>query len=269
MTYDAKETSRHEASPVELYRFTHGSTIYLYTSSDEQQTDGSEVYDPTVISRSEINQSQEDNAGNIEVSVPRDNAVAALFIPYMPSTPVGLRILRQHRLDIDEEFIVAFVGKVLSCRFESDPSAAVLTCGPISEVFRRTVPGVIYQPQCNHALYSPGCGIDKLAFKVTGTVSAISGDTVTSTAFGAFANGWFNNGWLQKGNDVRWVIDHVGNVVTLMNPFQNLAVSDSVDAYPGCNRDEATCLSKFNNLANHFGFSRIPTKNPFNTSVEY
>jgi uncharacterized phage protein (TIGR02218 family) len=270
VTYDAKETSRHEGSPVELYRFTRGSTIYLYTSADTEQTDGSEVYTPTVISRNEIRQSQEDHSGNIEVRVPRDNAVAALFIAYVPSSSVGLTIRRYHRLDDDEEWIIAFIGEVLSTKYDAEASEWVLTCGPVSEAFRRTIPIYLYQPQCNNALYSDACGVSKEAFKVTGTVSAIDGDTITSTAFGAFADGYFNAGYVQHGEDTRFIIDHVGNVLTLMNPFTDLDVSDSVDAYPGCDRTEAACGPlKFNNLENHLGFSRIPLKNPFDTSVEY
>ena len=272
MTFDAKETSRHEGSPVELYRWTQGSTVWLNTSADTEQTDGSEIYEPTVISRNEIRQSQEDHSGNIEVRVPRDHPVAALFIPYVPTTPVGLRILRQHRLDIDEEFVVGFVGKVLSAKYDSEESQWMLTCAPVSEAFRRTIPIVLYQPQCNLALYSDACGVDKLAFKVTATVTAIDGFTITSATFAGFADGYFNNGWAQRQsdpNDIRWVVDHAGNVLTLMNPFSDLSVSDSVEVFPGCQRTEADCHNKFANLPNHLGFSRIPTKNPFETSVEY
>lgn len=270
MTYDAHETSRHEGSPVELYRWTQGSTVWLNTSADTEQTDGSEIYTPTVISRNEIRQSQEDSAGNIEIRVPRDHPVAALFIAYVPSTTVGLTIRRYHRLDDDEEWIIAFVGEVLSTKYDSEASEWVLTCGPVTEAFRRTIPIYLYQPQCNNALYSDACGVNEEAFKVTGTVSAISGDTITSTAFGAHADGHFNAGYVQHGDEIQFVNNHVGNVLTLVRPFLSLSVSESVDAYPGCDRTEAACgPAKFNNLANHMGFSRIPIKNPFDTSVEY
>jgi uncharacterized phage protein (TIGR02218 family) len=269
MTYNAKETSRHEGSPVELYRFAHEATVWNWTSADTEQTDGSEVYTPIAISRNEIHQSQEDHAGNIEIRVPRDNAVAALFIAYVPSSSVGLTIRRYHRLDDDEEWIIAFVGEVLSTKYDAESSEWVLTCGPATEVFRRTIPIALYQPQCNYAVYSEACGANKESKKVTGTVSAISGFTITSTAFGAHPDGYFNSGFVQFGNETRFINDHAGNVLTLMNPFTDLEVSDSVDAYPGCMRTEADCDDKHDNLANHLGFPRIPLKNPFDTSVEY
>lgn len=273
MTYDVAETSQHEGSPVEGYDFAYGATHFRWTSSDVAQEFESETYVPAVISRSEISQSQEDHAGNIEITVPRDNELAALFIPYIPSTPIGITIHRRHRLDGDEESVVAFVGKVLSVRFESNPSTAVITCGPISEVFRRVIPIVLYQPQCNYAVFSPGCTLNAEDFKVTATVTLVSGENVSSDEFvsTSFEDGHFNNGWMQKQSDPadkRWIVNHIGDTVTLMNPFTDLAVTDVVEVFPGCQRTEAACLA-YGNLDNHLGFARIPRRNPFESSVEF
>lgn len=274
MTYDATEKSRHEGSPVEMYRWAHGSTIYRDTSAAAAQTHLAQTYEPAAIIRSEINQSQEDHAGNIEVAVPRDHAVAALFIPYIPTVPIALTIYRRHRLDGALETVVAFIGKVLSCRYRSEDSKWVLTCGPISEALRKTIPAVLYQPQCNRALYSPGCGVDKEAHKVTATVTDVDGFDVSADEFESTANpdGWFNNGFARKisdPNDIRWIIDHVGDTITLMNPFTSLNINDVLEVFPGCARTEDHCHNKFSNLPNHLGFPRIPTKNPFDSSIEY
>jgi len=274
MTYDATETSRHEGSPVELYEFSQGSTLWQWTSAAVEQISGSSIYEPIFISRNEINQSQEDHAGNIEVLVPRDNAIAALFVPYVPTVPIGLTIRRRHRLDGDDETVIAFVGTVLSARYLSGESRWALTCGPISEAFRRTIPLALYQKQCNKALYSPECGANQETFKRTATVTGVDGFDVTSDDFISTENpdGWFNNGWAQKlqdPNDRRWIINHVGDRITLMNPFTSLDVNDVLEVFPGCQRTEEVCRVKFDRLPEHLGFPRIPEKNPFNSSIEY
>jgi hypothetical protein len=42
-----------------------------------------------------------------------------------------------------------------------------------------------------------------------------------------------------------------------------LSVGDAVTIYPGCDGSYATCLNKFANLKNFFGFPFMPNKNPF------
>jgi len=95
-------------------------------------------------------------------------------------------------------------------------------------------------------------------------VTSIDGADLVSNDFDAFADGWFNGGWVERANgDRRFVVSHVGDRVTLMSPFlSDLAVLDTVDAYPGCQGTEAVCTSKFNNLPNHLGFARVPGRNP-------
>jgi uncharacterized phage protein (TIGR02218 family) len=264
MTYAARETSKYSGQPIELYRFAQGVNLWLYTSGDVTYTKASEIYVPEVISRNEIDQNNEDGAGSIEITVPRDNAVAALWISYLPVTPVGVTIYRLHRGD--SEIVTTFVGKVATVRFED--SEATITAMPISEALRRQIPAELYQRPCNHALYSAGCGVNKTAFRVTGTISSVSGATIKSPAFATKPDGWFTTGFVERSDgDIRFVMSHVGDTITLMNPFPSLAAGESMNAYAGCDRTEAMCTSKFSNLPNHLGYARIPTKSPFNGSI--
>ena len=58
------------------------------------------------------------------------------------------------------------------------------------------------------------------------------------------------------------------NTITLMNPFSSsLAPGEVVNAYPGCQRSEAICVSKYDNILNHMGWARIPTRNPFSGRI--
>lgn len=260
MSYDAQETSQRAGAPLELYRFAYGDNRYFYTSADEEQTYLGDLYTPEVLTRTEISQSGESEQGSVEVTIPRTNPVAQLFISYPPEPPLGVTVYRKHRSD--PEVVTFFAGTVSSVVFTG--AVAKLTCLPLFESLRRRVPRNTYQVQCNWALYSAQCGVVSANFRVTAQVTVISGDTIQATAFSAQPDGWFNNGWVERANgERRWIVNHVGATLTLMSPFVGLAVNEEVFAFAGCDRTEAVCKTKFNNIANHLGFARVPTKNPF------
>jgi uncharacterized phage protein (TIGR02218 family) len=271
VTYDAQEQSRHGGAPIEHFKFSQGATTWRWTSADVADSiadpSTSHEYSPTYISRGAQDFSQESSSGNLEVRVARDNPIAVLFRAYVPPTPVELTIYRRHRADAER--IIAWVGKVVSVVFEE--ADAVLTCAPISQVFKRLIPILTYQPQCPLALYGVACGVNKDDFKDECTLSDVDGVTLTSADFDAQPDGWFTNGWVERANgERRFVVNHVGAVITVVAPFSaDLAAAEVVDAYAGCDRSEATCAAKFGNLDNHLGFARIPTKNPHGGGAIY
>ena len=265
MAYDTLEQSQRGGAPVELYRFTVGTlNTYTLTSADTDVVFTGETYVAEVVTRGEIAHSAEAASGHVNVELPRTSAVVNHFIAYSPEPPMGLTIYRKHRTD--PESIVLFSGAVASVNFAA--SRVTLLCLPTAEALRRVVPRNRFQQQCNWDLYSGSCGVSKAGFATAAVVSSVSGLTVQATAFSSKANGWFNNGWLENvDGERRWVVSHVGSTITLNAPFIGLLVGDDLIGYAGCDRTEAVCLSKFNNIANHLGFARVPTKNPYNTGV--
>lgn len=264
--YDHFETSRFGivGIPVECYKFVQGATSYRYTSADQTialaQVDvGS--YPPEAITRGELDFSQEDTAQNLTVTVSKSNAVAQLFRAGVPSGKVAAFIYRKHRSDPEEK--VLFVGNVVACEF--DGMQANLTCAPLANIFMRKVPRVVYQSQCNWALYGAGCEVVKASFKTTGTVLSIDGAAISAAAWAGQPDGWFTNGWAEIAatGERRFIVNHVGSTLYLMNAFSSLSVGASIDAYAGCDRTETACDTKFSNLVKHLGFKRIPTRNPY------
>ena len=92
MSYDAKEKSQYGGSPVELYKFVYGSNTSYFTSADKDQSYASHTYLHDVITRGEIDASDEDQQGALEVTLPRANDVAELFVPDLPPRPVTLTV---------------------------------------------------------------------------------------------------------------------------------------------------------------------------------
>lgn len=265
MTFDASEKSTYFGAPLECYRFAMGDQLWLLTSGDRTVVLTSGTYMPSVISRGELDHSQEDGAGVLQVKVPRSSALAGLYVAGLPSRLLSLVLYRAHRGG-EANAVVAFMGTVSALTVEGPE--ATLTCSPVSAAFRRRVPGLQFQSQCNWALYSLGCGLAAADFRDTVTVSTVSGVTVTSAGLALRADGWFRNGWLEgPDGEKSFIVEHVGNTVTLMTVLPSLAAGQTAFAFAGCERTEAVCAGKFNNLANHLGWARIPARNPHDGSI--
>lgn len=269
MTLDAQEKSRYGAKPVELYRFAVGATpVYRWTSADEpivsSADGGSQTYTPQPITRGAIDLSQEDDAGSVDVSVDIANPIAQAMLVEGPASPVSLTVYRLHYGD--GETAPIFGGRVVGAVFEA--GSCVLKCQPLNVSLKQPIPRHTFQSQCNWATYGVGCGLNKASFKDSGTVMTFAGYFVRAAVFATRADGWFTGGWMELADGSRrYIIGHVGTTVTLRSPFPSLAVGQSFDAYAGDDRTEETCLNKFNNLANHLGFKRIPVKNPYSEGM--
>lgn len=263
MSYDARETDAYAGAPVELYRFTCAANTWTYTSADVAQSYLGVTYKPQAITRGEIDASDEDSQGSLEVTLPLTLPVALLFIADLPPAPVTLELFRMHRGDT--EVVSLWSGEISKCDFAG--SVARLTGQPVSRALRQQLPPNSFQAQCNWTLFSPQCGLDRNTYRVAATVTAVSGFDVTATEFASHADGYFTAGWLEDAaGEKHWIVAHVGDTVTLMTPFRSLAASDAVSAYPGCDRTIAAC-KVYGNLQRFLGFPYLPTKNPFVVGV--
>lgn len=125
------------------------------------------------------------------------------------------------------------------------------------------IPRNMYQPSCLHTLYDTGCGLTKASFAAATT--AASGSTKQTLNCGlAQAAGWFDQGTITFTSGAnsgvsRNVKSYTPGVVTLSYPLPSLpSIGDGFTAYPGCDKKQATCSSKFSNLTNFRGFPYVP-----------
>lgn len=259
MSYLAQENSVASGRPVELYRFALGTQRWTYTSGQTAVTYQSETYDPAAIRRSSIEQGNELNRASIEITLPRDNPLAGLFIASPPEGVVSVTVYRQHAGDA--ETIVLWKGRVGVARLSG--SELTLKCEPVATSLKRTGLRARYQLICRHALYSAGCGALKDIFRVDGVVAAVTGATVHVAAAASKPDGYFVAGMLETDGGARMIVGHAGVNVTLVAPMPSLGAGMAVRLYAGCDHSMATCRDRFGNLANYGGFPFIPVKNPF------
>jgi uncharacterized phage protein (TIGR02218 family) len=174
------------------------------------------------------------------------------------------KLLTPDFADTSRGVVNLFTGVV--SEIATTDSRATLHCSSDLVYLDGQFPRNYFLPSCNNALFDSNCGLNKATYAVNGTATA--GNTVKVLTASAltqatdyFALGYviFNTG--ANAGLVRSVKSSVSGALTLLYPLPvACANGDTFTAYPGCDKLEATCLAKFNNLGHHRGFPFVPTQ---------
>lgn len=270
MSVAAKETSAHDAAPIELYVFKVGRQIWRYTAGAEDVTHNTLIYKALTLERGEIAQTGEFGRQNLVIKL---DPKADLIQEYIAQPPAQVMTLVIHRLhEANGPAVTLWQGRVLNVEWK--PGVAELRAEPVYTSLQRTGLRRLYQRNCPHVLYDPACGADRKAYIVRGKVASVTGHTITviearARAAGYFAGGYAEWDWQDNRTERRMITAHSGRSLTLTRVGGGLAPGFSIDLYPGCDRTLATCHSKFTNSSNYGGFPWIPTKNPFGGVAVY
>lgn len=123
------------------------------------------------------------------------------------------------------------------------------------------MPRNLYIAGCIHVLHDSGCGLVKNAFGANGTVEADSNSTLINWSSSSIV---YRQGTITFTSGVNTgvtatVKDATSSALTLAYPLLNAPTTgDTFTVYQGCDHTQATCSSKFNNLANFRGFPFVP-----------
>lgn len=262
MSYNLIETSAGDSEPYELYKFTQGDTNWFFTGSERAITFLGDVYSPTPIKRSAIEQTQEINKSSLKVEMSIYNEYIEQF-KSAPSQMINtLTIFRGHVGDSDTLSI--WFGRHVNTKFSE--SRADLELESIFTSLRRPCLRFRYQRNCPHDLYGEGCGVNKEDFLSLEPISVISGVTLEFEDLAKPDN--YYSGGIAKIEIAgiiyrRFIIQQIGNIVTLDLPFSNISLDMEVGLYAGCDRTTNTCNDKFDNILNFGGQPYYPEKNPF------
>jgi uncharacterized phage protein (TIGR02218 family) len=177
----------------------------------------------------------------------------------------GATLLISHAFMPSPGNVSAGVVKRFGGRFgpiDADRSSAEITVDSWAELLNVQWPFCLYGPGCKLTLFSPGCGLDRASYTFTGTVDAGSTLSALNTiGLSSKADGYFDTGVcsLSGGSVRRAIKTWSGNTAKLATPLYTIPnVGDSISLTAGCDKSEATCLSKFNNKAMFQGEPHIP-----------
>ncbi len=279
MSFDALEISNREGKPVFLYRFVIGTETYNYTSDRVAHTHLSEVYEPLAgLDMSGTGQSQEVNAQRVTVTATKEWLMPRQYVAFVPALQMFLTVFKFHR-DDPADVYTYWQGFVRSAKFDVDAGTAALMCDPITVLFDRLGLRRTFSALCGHVLYDGFCPVPASAFRVDGTLLADpAGFTVEASAWAGQPDGWFKGGFIERvlasgAVDMRYIIDHVGDTLTLLSPFpDDLGAGEELRAYAGCAHTFADCSGKFGAYTDtggaYGGFDKVPKKNIFKTGVK-
>ena len=286
MTYALRERSRTKGRPVALFHFRYGAAVdefYAYTNAEYEHTHNLIDYQPIPIEYSGIESSGSLDKKTLEVRTPLNNEVAELFRVSPPTFPIVLTIRRGHLNDPDNEFLVEWAGRVLSCSREG--SEAVFSCEPVSTSMRRTGLRRHWQYSCPHALYGPQCNANKAA--ATTSVVLVTVDNAAITLPDAWeteerarkAHGGIVEWQGPNGTIYRTIIAVSEDTTTLRlnGPTTGLEAGDTVAVSLGCNHRfeldpafdfvDTDCFTVHDNIQNYGGMPWIPLDNPIGTNT--
>lgn len=248
----------------ELIEFRHKDTVYRYTTSRRKVTVGKVVYHPITIGRSAVVKSESDQR-DLQIEVVIDNPVAQSSIENIPDSSTSCQLMRM----IDGEPHVIWTGSVSGIDYEAnagDSAKATIKAKSLLNSLNRMGLSQSFSYTCNHAVYSPSCGLSFLGNASDITIDSLTdhGVTLQSTDLVGYPSKYFVNGMILFRDTYRMVTqyDPTSGIIKILSPLQGMVAGDKIKAAPGCNRTHEDCL-KFNNTHNYFGFRHIPTVNPF------
>jgi uncharacterized phage protein (TIGR02218 family) len=149
-----------------------------------------------------------------------------------------------------------------------DRYGAEITVNSDLELLDVMVPRNVYQAGCLNTLFDSACGLSQASNTVTGT--AATALDATGTLFGTVmsqANHFFDLGvvtfttGLNAGISRTVKAYYYGTLcgMTVVQPWPfAVAVGDAFAVYPGCDKTQPTCTSKFSNLVHFRGMPYIP-----------
>ena len=263
MAYKLNELSRYLSRPDEFYQFhIIGGATYRYTPMRLPVFYQGFEFTPKAIRRGDFT-FKKDFSGedSMDIQVQADLDILSNFKIIVPRRTMMITIFRRHRGDDDLDVVSIFTGRVRGCSWEG--AKATLSCDSMQAMVKRGGLNLWYQVDCNHFVYDAGCGLQKADWRVTGPLQSLAGNRVTCSAFATLPDGTLKHGFIEAGNGNWFIIDHVGDTVTLLNAMEGIPVGSTISAYHGCPRTLDYCWDHFGNGLNHLGFKWSPADNVF------
>jgi len=257
----------------DLYTFTlHDASVYRWTSADIDIVAGGNTFSSLgpLLKRGKVREVVGLEVDTLEIVIMRGDTLTFLGLPFPLAAANGafdgatVKVERAFMIvwgDTTPGTIVRFEGNVSSVK----PSSTQIAISVKSELERLNlqIPHTVFMPQCSHALYDPGCGLSRAAFTVSGTATG-SPTTLSIPSAVSGAADHYKLGVLTMTSGAaagakRAIKSFSGGTFGLSIPLPVAPVAgDTFTCYPGCDKLQATCNTKFSNLTRFRGFPYVP-----------
>lgn len=263
MTYIDDEKRTAESQPVELFYFKRliSGQKWTYCSAEESITHNASTYVPAAIGRKEIANTKEIAKSGLNIDIDIDTEFMQMMFSEPLFDEVEVTVYRQ-------QFDTGAWGEIFTGYLTShtvNGYTAELRVDSRILALTRLMNPRLYSSMCPYSLYGERCGVSKLSYVDTGTVSDLNGNVVSATIFGSKVDDWYVGGYIKIGFRYRMVTAHDQSLsqVTVHPPFYGVEVGDTLQAFAGCDHTLGVCHSKFDNALNCGAFAFIPSISPF------
>ena len=267
--------------PADLYTFTLISgTVVRYTSHDiniQVGVSSPVLYTPMTLKRDNIKLETGINVDTLKIEVYADSSDTiggSQILQMIRGGSFDGAILSLDRLfnplfwqynnpPISTDYMVnLFLGRVDAP--EITRQIATLDVKSMTELLNIKMPRNLYMPSCSNTLYDTTCALSRATYEQTGTVTenstttVINNDLTTGAAYYDLGVILFTSG-ANNGNR-RAIKSYVPGSIAVTPPLPSAPVAgDTFQVVPGCDKTQATCTVKFNNVVNFKGFPYVPT----------
>jgi uncharacterized phage protein (TIGR02218 family) len=275
VTYSAQETSLESGQPIELFEFHVSGEFFRYTNGETTQTRLGADFLPAAISRSNIKRSGPKFEAEVEIQASlNDDTIRNFLLQWAQISPEGLatvKIYEKHLTDLTEEYRVIFAGDMQSVRF--DEMQARMLVKTIGDMLTREGPKDTWGGPCENQFGDDYCQVVLSTVQKDLNLTTLGGDGITLT-FNTLGDGRLDGDYVggyvklvSKPFDFRFIVTHVGDVVTLQQPFASIAAGDLCQIVEGCHHTLEDCDTRFANSLEYGGTPFTPRDNPFTTDL--
>ncbi len=264
------EGSTRRAGPIRLYRFQVNQTrFFRYTDNDRDMPFGDELFEAIPIGSPDVSNTTLLENTPYDITLPKVAGLAEYLKSYPPSFVMRAEVFMMHPEAAPHERRRVFVGKIIGVSTKG--AEAIISCDTLDSSFRN--PGLrrTYQRQCPHVLYGPACkapkvSLDLVVLPLTAGVNTLALANLPPAINPAFYLGGQVEWAIPDGRVVRTIIQSYRDGTTmrlaLAGPADTALPGTTVSLYKGCDRTEASCTQRFDNILNYGGQPWIPLENP-------
>jgi uncharacterized phage protein (TIGR02218 family) len=257
MSYQTELEKIEQPLTAELYTLLVGNTYYYYTSYETSIVYGGHTYLPRPLKRTGFSVEKSMKTVDVTISTP----VVVAFSEYLAASPYSKTTVTITKVFVSSPDTLSkliFTGMLYSVSVKNGIASTLFKSS--NGLLARRVPRVMYQTNCNWALFSEQCGLDKDDYMYNAVVGSVSDNDLTLPLLINIPDKKYQGGILAFGAEQRLITNHAGTTVTVLVQFAGIAAGDAVKLYPGCNGSSGACAS-FGNQAHYMGMPHIPTRN--------
>ena len=248
-------------------------TNYYYSGSEYDVVNGGHTFtgSDAIFARDGLKQTIGLEVATMNITINATLSMLVLGVPFMQAITQG--VLDGAMIKVDRAFlnvdhsVIGTVNWFTGHVAKASPSrnGASITINSLTDLLNVNVPRNVYQAACQHSLYDGACSLSRSAYSASGAVSSVSGVSISITGSAASqAAGYWNQGGIvftsgALAGEARTVKSWADGVIVLLSPFPlTPSTGDTFMVYAGCDKQLATCNTKFSNSANFKGQPFVP-----------